>query len=491
MVNKALEGDPEFAVSSGPAASRSPSVLLANSQRIPALTGVLMTDPKGRLVVRRIRARVASGPDRGRESVLEAGTLLVGSHADNDLVLRDAAIAKYHLEIALVAGGVRVRDLTGDGATTFQGVAVKNQVLPTGCEIALGRSTLQLLAADISVPPVLSERGQFGSLVGQSSTMRELFGMLERVAPTDSPVLLEGESGTGRSTLARAIHNASRFAATPMVVLDFSTPMHDRALVHHLAQRADSYTLLIEHIDRAPKSVWDDLVTVYERREEGVIDPRIIATSDLGFCAQPTDSSVRRALITQATALRVTLPSLAERVDDVAPLIEHFVREHCGVVTTFGDADLRYARVRNYPRNVAELREFVSNALGLDRSARAQLPRSGIERARAALLLPLNAKPKAPHPAIARQRLLDAFTHDAMRTTLERAEGDVALAALRWGVTATVWQAEMERLTLALRVAEPAPTLVAEPVIAEARKEKRDSGVHPTKPARKAATKRR
>ncbi len=73
--------------------------------KVTPLTGVLFTDPTGGLVVRRVRVRVTSGPDRGREALLEAGTLLVGTHTDNDLILRDPHASKYHLEIALVAGG--------------------------------------------------------------------------------------------------------------------------------------------------------------------------------------------------------------------------------------------------------------------------------------------------------------------------------------------------------------------------------------------------
>jgi hypothetical protein len=73
--------------------------------RLTPLTGVLMTDANGALVVRRVRVRVTSGPDRGREALLEAGTLLVGTHPDNDLVLRDPSVGKYHLELALVAAG--------------------------------------------------------------------------------------------------------------------------------------------------------------------------------------------------------------------------------------------------------------------------------------------------------------------------------------------------------------------------------------------------
>lgn len=117
--------------------------------RFAPLTGVLMTDPAGTLVVRRVRVRVTSGPDRGREALLEAGTLLVGTHTDNDLILRDPQVGKYHLEIALVAGGIRVRDLGSETGTFVSSARLSVGVVPVGTEISIGRSTLQLLAGDM------------------------------------------------------------------------------------------------------------------------------------------------------------------------------------------------------------------------------------------------------------------------------------------------------------------------------------------------------
>src|SRR5687767_3473567 len=99
------------------------------------LTGVLMTDAPGALVVRRVRVRVTTGPDRGREALLEAGTLLVGTHPDNDLVVRDPAAGKYHLELSLVAAGVRVRDLGSEGGTLVGGLRATTTTVPAGTEV--------------------------------------------------------------------------------------------------------------------------------------------------------------------------------------------------------------------------------------------------------------------------------------------------------------------------------------------------------------------
>ncbi len=433
---------------------RPPSV--SAPAKIPALTGVLMTDDRGGLVVRRVRVRVTGGPDRGREALLEAGTLLVGTHADNELVLRDPSVGKYHLELALVAAGVRVRDLGSETGTLVGGNKVSNAVVPSGTEIIIGRTSLQLLGADVSVPALVSERTAFGPAVGRTAIMRELFGMLERLAPTDAPLLLEGEPGSGRTVLAKAIHVASRFAASPVTVVDFGLAAIERPSLLQVAQRTDTFTLLIERIDEAPASAVPELLSLYERREEGVLDARIIATASAGLRAQPSDSRLRRELLAHACAVRVAVPPLRARLDDVPVLVRQFIREIAQVDPSFEEGDFARAVARDYPGNVKELRKIVAKALESEPTSRAQLPSAGIARARAALLFPLNARPKPPDAGTARQRVLDAFTRDWMERLVTQT-GDVTLAAKEAGFDKKQFLAELDRLKAAIEKKPDAP----------------------------------
>lgn len=384
-----------------------------------------MTDGTGGLIVRRVRVRVVAGPDRGREALLEAGTLLIGTHPDNDLVLRDPTVGKYHLELALVAAGIRVRDLGGEGCTLIGGVRAGTVVVPPGTDIVLGRTTLHLLAADFNVPLTLSERSSFGPVLGRTLPMRQVFTLLERIAPTDAPVLLEGEPGCGRTLMAKAIHAASRFAASPLMIVDFTAPPSERPSLQQLAQRTDTFTLLIEHIDQAPPSCTAELLNLYERREEGVLDARIIATAAPGLKTQPGDPRSRRDLLTYVTAVRIAVPPLRLRIDDIPLLVRQFVREVCGVDLHFEDRDFQPLLTRDYPNNVRELRQMVMQALAIEPGPRAKLPRDGLARARAALVQPLNARPKPPDPQVARQRLLDAFTRDWVERLLVQCHGDL------------------------------------------------------------------
>lgn len=413
----------------GPARLRPP----VGGVRFTPLTGVLMTEPNGNLVVRRVRVRVTSGPDRGREAMLEAGTLLVGTHSDNDLILRDPQVGKYHLEIALVAGGIRVRDL-GSETGTFSGpTRIHLGVVPVGTEISIGRTTLQLLAGDMAVPIVPSDRTSFGPVVGQSLVMRQLFALLERIAPSDTPVLLEGEPGSGRTLIAKAIHASSRFAASPITVLDFRVPATERPSVNSIGQRSDTFTLLLERVDEATTAEMNALLALYERREEGVLDARIIATASSDLRRAGAEGRLRKELVAQVAAVRILVPPLRAHTEDIPLLVRQFAREICGAEPLFEPGDLDRMVDREYLGNVRELRQMIIKALQMEVTPPA-LPREGVARARAALVMPLNARPKPPSPKVARDRLVEWFERDWITGLHARLGGNLNELARETGV---------------------------------------------------------
>ena len=392
--------------------------------RITPLTGVLVTDATGALVVRRVRVRVTSGPDRGREALLEAGTLLVGTHTDNDLILRDPHVSKYHLEIALVAGGIRVRDLGSDSGTFVGASKLNLGVVPVGTELGIGRSTLQLLSGDMVVPVAPSDRNSFGPVLGQSLPMRQLFALLERLAPSDAPILLEGEPGTGRTLLAKAIHASSRFAASPMAVIDFRLPPGERPTITSISQRSDTFTLLLERVDEATSAEANALLNLYERREEGVLDARIIASASSDLRQAAAEGRIRKELVAHVAAVRVQVPPLRARIEDIPMLVRQFAREICGAEPVFRPGDMDRMVAREYPGNARELRQLVARALQTEAPAPV-LPQKGAARARAALVMPLNARPKPPDPTVARDRLVEYFERDLVTNGYTRLNGNL------------------------------------------------------------------
>ena len=104
-------------------------------------TQLLTDDASGLLVERSYRLHIVAGPDAGKEHVLDEGTTMVGTHADNDLVLTDATVSRYHLEIRVRRDGIEVRDLDTTNGTKHGGVRVGQVVLNGAARLRLGKHT--------------------------------------------------------------------------------------------------------------------------------------------------------------------------------------------------------------------------------------------------------------------------------------------------------------------------------------------------------------
>ena len=105
-------------------------------------TGVLATDAGGTLVLRRVLVRVVSGDDRGRELILEEGTILIGSQPDADIVLSDRTVSRHHAELALLAEGVRVRDLRSTNGTWVGSARIESILVVPPSEVRFGKTRL-------------------------------------------------------------------------------------------------------------------------------------------------------------------------------------------------------------------------------------------------------------------------------------------------------------------------------------------------------------
>src|SRR5690606_29597991 len=130
----------------------------------------------------------------------------IGSQEGNDLVVADPTVSRFHCEVALDAAGAHVRDLGSSNGTVVDGVRVTGAFLRSGSLIKVGAVTLRFdFVGHVSRLPV-SSRTEFHGLVASSVAMRMALAFIERAAASEMTVLLEGETGTGKSTAAAAIH---------------------------------------------------------------------------------------------------------------------------------------------------------------------------------------------------------------------------------------------------------------------------------------------
>src|SRR5581483_11912591 len=164
---------------------------------------------------------VVSGPDYRKELLLDQGTYRIGKDPACELVLADSAVSRTHLIVEVIAEGVRLTDPGSTNGSFCDGVRFTSVVANPPARIRVGKTELELVPRQaIQSGPAPSNNERFGELIGKSLAMRRVFALLERLAPTDTDVLIQGETGCGKELTARSIHAASKRAQGPFVACD-------------------------------------------------------------------------------------------------------------------------------------------------------------------------------------------------------------------------------------------------------------------------------
>src|SRR5216110_2899311 len=170
--------------------------------------------------LRRCRIEVVSGSDAGLVRDIEASVIRIGARRGNDVQLSDAKVSGLHCEIRLDDRGYRLRDLDSTNGTFVAGLRINDVYVQPGTQITVGSSRVRFEPLGESVELELSMRDRLGGMIGRSVKMRELFARLEKLAASDTTVLITGETGVGKELAAECLHEQSPRAKGPFVVLD-------------------------------------------------------------------------------------------------------------------------------------------------------------------------------------------------------------------------------------------------------------------------------
>jgi DNA-binding NtrC family response regulator len=410
----------------------------APAQRTPELAAV-----------RRFVLTVVEGPGTGTvwDSVSDACSL--GSHPSNDMALEDPTVSRFHCEIRVSPKGARVKDLDSLNGVVLDGVQVAEGYLRGGSLLRLGRTVVRFDFSPDSNRLQMSERTRFGSLVGNSVAMRMCFALLERAATRDVTVLLEGETGTGKSQAAQSIHQESARRDKPFLTVDCGAiPAdlleselfgHEKGAFTGAAARrigafeeAQGGTVFLDEIGEMPAELQPKLLRVLEAREirrVGTntyvpVDVRIIAATNRDLRAEVNAGRFRSDLFFRLAVLRIALPSVRQRPEDLPLLVEQ-------ILTTLGADPERTQALRTHgflsrlsqaawPGNVRELRNYLERCLVFeDALALSDVPASHVAA---------EVDPKLPY-AEARRLALDDFERRYLRALLELHQGKVSQAA--------------------------------------------------------------
>jgi transcriptional regulator with GAF, ATPase, and Fis domain len=314
------------------------------------------------------------------------GVLRVGKADDNDLVVPDPTVSRYHLEVVRSERGILVRDLESRNGTLVGGARIREAIVEPGSLLSVGDVSL-LVRVDVEgavVPP--SARQEFGLALGKSIGMRRIFGLLERIAPSQATVLIIGETGTGKDILARSIHAASQRAEGPFEVVDCSAISatlieselfgHERgaftgAVNEHEGafERARGGTVFLDEIGELPLDLQPKLLRVIESRQirrvggkkQLDVDVRIVTATTRHLAEEVRAGRFRQDLYFRLAVVTARVPSLRERPEDVPLLAEKML---AGFARGLALAPSALAQLRSHawPGNVRELRNVLERA---------------------------------------------------------------------------------------------------------------------------------
>ncbi len=403
--------------------------------------------------VETLRVTVAAGPDAGL-SAESSGRLSIGTADGNDLILSDCTVSRYHAEFQPTPEGVRVRDLGSTNGTHCGAVKIAVAVVPFGSQIRFGESTIRIDGAEQQNIEVFNGSSLAG-IVGRSVAMRRLMAHVQRAAGTTVSVLLVGESGTGKEVIARAIHDIGARCDKPYVVVDcgslapnlISSELfgHERGAFtgadrQHIGafERASGGTLFLDEVGELPPELQVNLLGVLERQRfrrvggtsEINVDVRIIAATNRDLRSEVNANRFRLDLYYRLAVVRMSIPPLRERIDDIEILAEHFAArlgEERSFEELFPGSLADVVRGHPWPGNVRELRNIVEATVAMGSPPAFEEAQSDSSTG--------SFGPHLKQPfKEAKRALIESFERTYLTRVLSESDGNVSAASRRAGL---------------------------------------------------------
>ena len=282
---------------------------------------------------------------------------------------------------------------------------LKKPFEPEELDIVVARAVehARIVKDNARLRTALSGAFDVNGIVGKSQAMKDVVAMLERIAPSDVPILIEGESGTGKDLLARAAHAMSRRAAGPYVALNMSAIPenlaeaelfgHEKGAFTGAEQAREGFfaeaeggTLFLDELGLLPPPLQPKLLRVLQDGEYipvGSRKPRkgnvrVIAATNEDLARNVKEGKFREDLWFRLRVVPVRLPPLRERREDIPLLVDHFVQKHAlrlGRPPLAPDAAAMRALLDHaWPGNIRELEHAIERGLLLARSDAITVP---------------------------------------------------------------------------------------------------------------------
>lgn len=389
----------------------------------------------------------------------------IGNARENDLVVGHPTVSRVHARLEFERHGFKLMDLASKNGTFVDGIRIGEAFVTAGATLGFGQAQVRFEVDDEKVEVALSRATSFGRLTGRSSQMREIFAYLGRVAPTDVTVLIEGESGTGKELAAEALHQHSPRRAAPFVIFDCSAvapELIESELFGHvkgaftgaIASRAgvfaeaDGGTLFLDEIGELPLDLQPKLLRALEAGEvkpvggsdRRTVNVRVLAATNRRLDDEVEAGAFRQDLYYRLAVIKVRMPPLRQRTEDIPPLVEAFIQaapRDGEARVKVGFNTMRKLQAHLWPGNVRELKNYVDRAVILaddGRLSTRHLSGAGVqgkvsdddgELLRVDFALPFKD---------AKARLVERFERQYWSQLLAESDGNVSEAARRGGI---------------------------------------------------------
>jgi DNA-binding NtrC family response regulator len=437
-----------------------------------------------------LRRCTLSPPTGGPELHFEKEEITLGAMEDNDVILRDDTVSRYHCKIIQEDTGYVLVDLRSTNGTFINKVRIREGYLRPGCTIGVGQQILKFNAREEQVEILPSDSDRCGDLIGRNARMREIYSIIEKISPTNTTVIIEGETGTGKEVVAQSIHNLSPRVKGPLIIFDCGAVppnLIESELFGHekgsftgavmtrqgLFELADGGTLFLDELGELPIDLQPKLLRALEQREvrrvgaakSTKVDVRIIAATNRNLETEVREGRFRQDLYYRLSVVRLLLPSLRERPDDVPLLISHFLKTQKYNRGTDGESRIKAVSPQamsclmsyEWPGNVRELVNVIERACSFSdseivqpddlpehvRDARARTPRPQTHDGVSPIYYGGNTPPpqfESPRPGSdltggdvtfkdAKERWVSSFERDYIIALLKRHNGNISHAA--------------------------------------------------------------
>jgi DNA-binding NtrC family response regulator len=318
-------------------------------QAEPTKIAYVNGEPKT-LHLRKTHLVVNPGVEEAREYTFDQDLISIGTLDECDILLDDDTVSREHCRVVQDGQNTIVIDDGSTNGTYVNGVQIREAFLAPGSVLGVGNTQIRFNPVDeqIAITPSTSER--LGNIVGQSVRMREIFGIVEKIAPTGATVIIEGETGTGKEVVARTVHELSARSEESFIVFDCGAVpenLIESELFGHekgsftgavmtrkgLFEMAEGGTIFLDELGELALDLQPKLLRVLEQREVRrvgsnqpiPVNVRVIAATNRSLAEEVDAGRFREDLFYRLSVVRLMLPPLRDRLEDIPLLTRHFL----------------------------------------------------------------------------------------------------------------------------------------------------------------------